>query len=122
MNEIRFNLLAIGQRLLPRYISQLNDLNNLDFTLIPHLDSLVPDWKTLVEFVKATESPVNYSLLAQAIDQGAIQELLSLKKALNRDITLLKSQIIDEEQKVSQYTVVSLSTKLMLGSRECAKD
>jgi hypothetical protein len=36
--------------------------------------------------------------------------MLSLKKALDRDIALVKAKIIDEEEKISEYTVFSSVT------------
>lgn len=35
-------------------------------------------------------------------------DLFSLKKALDRDIAILKTNIIDEQEKISEYTVPPL--------------
>jgi len=106
--EIRFNLLAVAQRPLPILISQLNELNKLSSTLESHIDNRIPDWKLHVENIPATESQVNSSLISKTIKKGDNQELLCLKKALDRDIALLKMKIIDEEQRISDYMVQHL--------------
>jgi hypothetical protein len=100
-------LLAIAQRQLPLLISQLNDLTALQTTLTSQLETLIPDWNALCEFVPASESQVDSTLLTKTIKQGDTRDLLSLKKALDRDIAILKSKIIDEEEKLSEYTVIS---------------
>jgi len=107
--EIRFSLLAIAQRPLPILTSQLNDLNVLLSTLHSHLEIITPDWNALAEFVPAAESQVDSSLIAKTIKKGDVRDLLSLKKALDRDIAMLKTKIIDEEEKLSEYTVTFLS-------------
>ena len=95
----------MAQRPLPILTSQLKDLNNLSTELESHIDNLIPDWKLHIEHIPATESQVNSTLLSKAIEQGDSRELLCLKKALDRDIALLKINIIDEEQKISEYMV-----------------
>jgi hypothetical protein len=120
--EIRFNLLAIGQRPLPILISQLNELNSLQSTLLSHLDDIIPDWNALAEFVPATDPQVDSNLLAKTIKQGDARDLLSLKKALDRDIIILKTRIIDEEEKISGYTVVHLTNLLILGICDSATE
>jgi len=107
--EIRFNLLAIAQRPLPILTSKLNDLNALLSTLHTHLETITPDWNALAEFVLAAESQVDSSLIAKAIKRGDVRDLLSLKKALDRDIAILKTKLIDEEEKLSEYAVTILS-------------
>lgn len=104
--EIRFNLLAVAQRPLPLLQSQLNGLNILSTTLQSHLNTFIPDWKLHIDSIPATtESSISSSLLSQAIEQTNPQEFLSLKKATDREIALLKMRIIDEEQKISEYMV-----------------
>jgi hypothetical protein len=74
-------------------------------TLQSHIDDIIPDWKLEIEYIPASESVVEPSLLSAAIKQGDSRELLRIKKALERDIALLKMRIIDEEQKISEYMV-----------------
>ena len=66
-------------------ISQLNDLNILQSTLLPHLNALIPDWNALGEFVPAIDSQVDLSLIAKTVKQGDARDLLSVKKALDRN-------------------------------------
>lgn len=110
--------MAIGQRSLPILISQLNELNSFLSTLLPHLNDLIPDWNALAEFVPATDSKVDSNLVTETIEHGDARDLLSLKKALDKDITILKARIIDEEEKISGYTVVHLTNPLILGIRD----
>ena len=102
--EIRFNLLAIAQRPLPLLTSQLTELTSLRTTLISHLSTLIPDWDALSECVPATETKVDQSLLTQTLKDGDARQLLALKKALDRDIVLCRGQIVNEEEKLSEYT------------------
>jgi hypothetical protein len=106
--EIRFNLLAIAQRPLPILHSQLADLNNLSSQLESHLNDLIPDWKALSEYVPASESQVDSTTIAKAIEESDTRILLSLKKALERDIAILKPKIRDEEEKISEYMVCQM--------------
>lgn len=89
-------------------MSQLNDLNILQSTLLPHLNTLIPDWNALGEFVPAIDSQVDLSLIAKTVKQGDARDLLSVKKALDRDIAILNRKITDEEEKISEYTVQTL--------------
>ena len=102
--EIRFNLLAITQRPLPILTSQLVELTSLQSTLHSHLSTSIPDWDALSHCIPATDSKVDSSLLAKTVKQSDERELLALKKALDRDIALVRAQIVDEEEKLSEYT------------------
>ena len=65
-----------------------------------------------MEHVPASESHVDATLIAKTARQGDASDLLSIKKALDRDIAILKGKIIDEQDKISEYTVLSLANIL----------
>jgi len=111
--EIRFNLLAIGRRPLPIWKAQLEDLMGCQTKLLAHLQKLVPDWKLLREYVPANDSTVTHDLFLKVLQSEDPSELLALKKAIERDIALLKRKISDEEDKISEYMVSLLSFALM---------
>jgi len=73
-------------------------------TLISHLSTLIPDWDALSECVPATDTKVDRPLLTKTLSGGDARELLGLKKALDRDIALCKGEIVNEEEKLSEYT------------------
>jgi hypothetical protein len=73
-----------------------------------HLETITPDWNVLAEFVPTAETQVDSFLIAKTVEQGDVKDLLSLKKALDRDIAILKRKIIDEQEKISEYTVSPL--------------
>jgi|SRR5271170_3485487 hypothetical protein len=102
--EIRFNLLAIAQRPLPILTSQLTELSSWQSTLISHLSQLIPDWDALSECVPATDSKVDGPLLTKTVKGGDARELLALKKALDRDLALCRERVVNEEEKLSEYT------------------
>jgi hypothetical protein len=102
-------LLAIGQRTLPVLKGHLEDLMGFQTKLIPRLKQLVPDWEVLSEYVPANESSITRDLFLKLFESDDQRELLSLKKAIDRDIGLLKIKISDEEDKISDYKVVPTS-------------
>ena len=116
--EIRFNLLAVGQRPLPLLQTQLTDLTTLSSQLETHLNALIPEWPALIDSIPAIDSDthITSTFLSTAIQQNNPQELLSVKKALDRDMALLKMRISDEEQKILEYMVKIVKGKrLMIG-------
>ena len=119
VEEIRFNLLAIAQRPLPILDARLRELNSIQSILQSYLNDRIPDWNALSELVPAMDSKVDASLVEKTVKRGDMQEVLSLKKALDRDITIVKMRIIDEEEKISEYTV--RPTKKFLTSGNCHK-
>ena len=102
-SEIRFNLLALAQRRLPVIASQLEDLTQLSSRLLSQLNELVPDWNALEDFVTATDAKVDSLLVSSALENGDPQIIISVKKALERDVALLRSSLVDEEDKISGY-------------------
>ena len=60
----------------------------------------------MAEYVPASESPIDSTTITKVIKDGDARDLLSLKKALDRDIAIIKGKIIDEEEKISEYTVL----------------
>jgi hypothetical protein len=105
VEEIRFNLLAIGQRLLPALQSQLDEFEKLTTTLESHLNDVIPDWKVLAEYVPAAGPVVDSDAIVKAAKEDDMQGLLSLKKKLERDIAILKGKVTSEEETISDYTV-----------------
>jgi hypothetical protein len=77
----------------------------LEKSLIPHLDTLVPDWKALIEFVPATEARIDAELIDEVLARSDTNKLLAIEKALQRDIAIFKHKIHDEEEKLSGYAV-----------------
>jgi Ubiquitin carboxyl-terminal hydrolases len=102
--EIRFSLLALAQRRLPVLASQLEDLTQLSTTLQSQLNTLVPDWAALETFVAAADTKVDPVIVSQALEKGDPQTILSVKKALERDFAILRANLADEEEKISEYT------------------
>lgn len=105
--EIRFNLLAIAQRTLRVQLTHLQALQALEKSLVPHLDTLIPDWKALVEFVPATEAPISTESIEDTVKLSDANKLLAIERGLQRDMTLTKHKIHEEEEKLSGYAVTS---------------
>jgi hypothetical protein len=101
--EIRFNLLAIAQRPLPILESKLQHLTSLQNEIQSNLDTLVPEWSIFTDAVPTADIKIDSSLIAKTLQNGDATELLSLKKALDRDIAITKLKVKDEEEKISQY-------------------
>jgi hypothetical protein len=106
--EIRFNLLAVAQRTLRVQQAHLQALQALEKTLVPHLDTLIPDWKALVEFVPATEAPISTESIEDTVKLSDANKLLAIERGLQRDMTLAKHKIHEEEDKLSGYAVTHL--------------
>jgi hypothetical protein len=102
--EIRFNLLAVGPRLLPLFHQQLAQLTQLLTDVTSQLDDLIPDWKVFDEH-PALDCPATQDLLTSTLQKGDPAELMALKKAVDRDLALLKRKVSDEEDKISEYMV-----------------
>jgi hypothetical protein len=103
--EIRFNLLAIAERSLPLLTSRLTELQGLYSTFLSHLDTNRPDWRASLDPTPALQGRVDTGLVNKTIEEGDLLESISLKKALDRDISAIKSRITDEEEKLSKYAV-----------------
>jgi hypothetical protein len=103
--EIRFNLLAIAQRSYPILMSQLAELRTLYDTVLSHLEKCNPNWRDFLDSAPPLSSKVDADLVNKTIKRGELLDLISLKKALDRDISLVKSRVVDEEEKLSGYTV-----------------
>ena len=99
--------------MLPVLNDKLQELTYLQAKLEVSLDGLIPDWKALSEFVSAMDSEVDSNLVTRVTKLGDTQELLSLKKAIDRDVALIKAKVVDEEEKISNYTVSSSGMFLM---------
>jgi hypothetical protein len=103
--EIRFNLLAIARRPLPVLKSQLYNLTLLRTEIESRLDNLPPDDAVVTDSVPASELHVDRALIAKAVISGDARDLISMKKAVERDIVSAKGKIADEEEKISKYMV-----------------
>jgi hypothetical protein len=102
--EIRFNLLAIGPRLLPLYHAQLTKFKELLAEVISNLNNLIPNWTVFDDHVPLDASATR-DLLVEILQKGDSTKLMALKKAADRDIALLIQKISDEEDKISEYMV-----------------
>jgi hypothetical protein len=103
--EIRFNLLAIAQRTLRVQQAHLQALQYLEHSLVPHLDTLIPDWKALIEFVPATGAPITTESIEDTLKASDANKLLAIERGLQRDMTITKHKIREEEEKLSGYAV-----------------
>ena len=103
--EIRFSLLAIAQRTLRVLLAHLQGLQALERTIVPHLETLIPDWKALIEFVPATEAPISTESIEDTLRLSDTNKLLAIERGLQRDMTIAKHKIHEEEEKLSGYAV-----------------
>ena len=98
-------MLAIAQRTLRVLTNHLVNLSTLEKSLIPHLDTLIPDWKALIDFVPATETRIDAELIEDILKQSDTNKLLTIERGLQREIALVKHKIHDEEERLSGYAV-----------------
>lgn len=86
-------------------MSQILALTALENSLMPHLDSLIPDWKALVDFVPATEMRIDAELIEDTLKQSDTNKLLAIERGIQRNTTVIKHKIREEEENLSRYAV-----------------
>lgn len=91
----------------------MNDLIGYQSKLHDFLRLHVPDWEILDEYVAALDAPVTSELFTLTLEKGDTKDLIAMKKTIDKDIASVKLKISDEEDKISDYMVLSIISGLI---------